>query len=138
MVDSIDFAAQRKREHPDWSYGDSADAYEVPNSTLYGHYTSQPAGHAATTPHRLCIEQEEQLILKINACASRGAIILKSLQKPPLHADKIETRKVFYRLMRPCDPLAGRISPILMSFSMLLVKDVYDTALYMAPTPCSA
>lgn len=84
MVDSIDFAAQRKREHPDWSYGDSADAYEVPNSTLYGHYTSQPAGHAATTPHRLCIEQEEQLILKINACASRGAIILKSLQKPPV------------------------------------------------------
>lgn len=64
------------------------------------------------------------------------------LMMSKLHADRIETRKVFYRFMRrfmrPCDPLADRISPILMSFSMLLVKDVYDIALYMARTPCSA
>lgn len=60
------------------------------------------------------------------------------LMMSKLHADRIETRKVFYRFMRPCDPLADLISPILMSFSMLLVMDVYDTALYMAPTPCSA
>lgn len=51
------------------------------------------------------------------------------LMMSKLHADRIETRKVFYRLIRPCDPLADRISPILMSLSMLQVKDINDTAL---------
>ncbi|ADV23647.1 Hypothetical Protein CGB_G6130W [Cryptococcus gattii WM276] len=75
MDDSIDLAVQHKREHPEESYKDVADAYKIPKSTLYNRRTFQHASRAAAVPRRLSIEQEEQLILKINEYASRGTLL---------------------------------------------------------------
>lgn len=75
MDDSIDPAVQHKREHPEEPYKYVADAYKVPKSTLYGRYTSQQASHAAAVPRRLSIEQDEQLILKLDDHASRRTFL---------------------------------------------------------------
>lgn len=65
----MDAAFKYKRQHPNASYQEVADACEVPKMTFYDRWNERHAAPGINTHHRLSDEQERVLIDQISSYA---------------------------------------------------------------------